>query len=67
MGIEESGLSDALVESAEEDNDWENCPCPGCKEAIWLRLVAVYGTGTCWVVYCGGCGKTIQKQWNFIS
>ena len=62
MSIEDGGLDDAIIESAEDETDWEECPV--CEEANWLRAVAAYPNGACGVIYCGGCGKTIQKRWN---
>lgn len=65
MGIEDGGLTNALIEEAEDDLDWEECPC--CGDIAWLRVVAAYARGTCWVVFCGGCGKPVMEKWNLLS
>lgn len=64
MGVEDGGLTNALVESAVDDMDDEDCPC--CESSNWLRAVAAYTSGSCWVIYCGGCGKTVQRRWNIV-
>jgi len=61
MSIEDGGLAEAIVESADEE-DWEDCPC--CGYSDWLRAIATYPGGACFVVYCGECGKPVQKRWN---
>jgi hypothetical protein len=62
MGIEDDDLAEVIIESAEDETDWEECPC--CEAAEWLRAIAAYPKGACWVIYCGGCGKTVQKRWT---
>jgi len=64
MGIEDGGLNEVHVESVEDDSEWEECPC--CETSNWLRAIAAYPRGACWVVYCGDCGKTIQERWNIV-
>lgn len=64
MGIEESGLFDIIVEDASEEEAFEECPCCGAEH--WLRAIACYIKGACWVIYCAGCGKPVQKRWNII-
>jgi hypothetical protein len=62
MEIEEGGPTEALIEPANSEAEWEECPC--CGECNWLRVVAAYATGACWVIYCGGCGKKLDGKWN---
>jgi len=64
MGIEDGGPTEVHVEPADEDADWERCPA--CEEVQWLRAIAAYEKGACWVIYCGGCGKPIEKRWNIL-
>lgn len=64
MGIEESGLTEVHVEPADEEADWEVCPC--CGYTQWFRAIAAYRKGACWVLYCGSCGKPLQKKWNIL-
>lgn len=64
MSIEESGFKEAIVEEGDEEADWEECPC--CGDTDWVRAIAVYERGTCWVLFCGGCGKPIQEKWNIL-
>jgi hypothetical protein len=63
MSVEDGGPVEVWVEPA--DDDWDEV-CPGCEKDTWLRAIAGYRTGACWVVFCGGCGKTIQKRWNIL-
>jgi hypothetical protein len=62
MGIEDGGLVEVHVEQADDED--EACPC--CEADDWVRAIAVYPKGACWVIYCGGCGKVIQQKWNII-
>jgi len=63
MGVEDGGPVEICVEPA--DDDWDEiCPC--CEESNWVRAIAGYRTSACWVVFCGGCGKIIQKRWNLL-
>ena len=64
MGIEDGGLTEVVIEGADEDVDHEYCP--GCEVTNWLRAISVYGRGTCWVVFCGGCGRTVEERWNIL-
>jgi len=63
MGIEDGGLVDALIEDV---SDEEDSLCPACNDMLWLRVVAVYPRGTCWVLYCGACGRMLQERWNML-
>lgn len=45
--------------SAEEDEI-----CPSCNDLLWFRLIADYKNGVCYVIYCGSCGKPVEKKWN---
>ena len=62
MGVEDSGLTEVLVEPAEDED--EACPC--CEADNWLRAIAAYNRGACWVIYCGDCGRPVQHRWNII-
>lgn len=64
MGIEDGGVTEAIIEPADDDADWERCPC--CGDVGWMRLIAAYSRGSCWVIYCGSCGKPIEKRWNML-
>ena len=65
MGIEDGGLVEAIVEGAEDEvEDMGACPC--CHELAWVRLIAAYARGSCWVLYCGNCGKPTHEQWNIL-
>jgi hypothetical protein len=64
MGIEDSGLVEVIVEDADEDADFETCPC--CGYTAWFRAVAAYREGACWVIFCAHCGKPIEKRWNIV-
>jgi hypothetical protein len=63
MSIESDGLNEVLIEDCSDEED-ELCPC--CNDLNWLRLVAAYPRGACWVIYCGSCGKSFQERWNII-
>ena len=63
MSIEDGGLVDAIIECC---NDEEEELCPSCNDMDWLRLIAGYQKGACWVIYCGTCGKTFEERWNII-
>jgi hypothetical protein len=45
--------------SAEEDE-----LCPSCNDMLWLRLIADYKNGICYVIYCASCGKPVETKWN---
>lgn len=62
MSIEEGGLTDLFIEDANEAADFENCPC--CERSNWLRAIAAYTRGACWVIYCGDCGRAFEERWN---
>ena len=61
MGIEDGGPTGIIVEDASEDDD-ELCPC--CDDLDWLRAIATYKKGACYVIFCGSCGKTIEEKWT---
>jgi hypothetical protein len=52
---------DMIIEDASSDEDEL---CPSCEDMDWLRLIADYKNGVCYVIYCGKCGKSIEKRWN---
>ena len=64
MEIEYGQPHDCILEDASEDEEFEKCPC--CGDNHWLRLIACYEKGACWVIYCAGCGKPVQKRWTII-
>lgn len=64
MGIEDGGPTEVHLEPADDEADWEECPC--CGEDRWLRAIAAYQRGTCWVIFCAGCGKPIQEKWGIL-
>jgi hypothetical protein len=61
MSIEDGGPQDFLLEAADEDE-----VCPICDADNWLRAVAIYKRGACWIIYCGDCGRTIEERWNIL-
>ena len=65
MGIEDGGLVEAIVEDASDVTEDEG-PCPCCHELHWLRVIAAYARGACWVIYCGNCGKPIEERWSIL-
>ncbi len=50
---------DIILEDAEEEEE-----CPICEGDRWLRAIAVYERGSCWVIYCADCGRSIEERWN---
>jgi hypothetical protein len=64
MSIEESHPDEVHLEPADEQAEWEECPC--CGESTWYRLIAAYVRGACYVIYCGGCGKPFEQKWNIL-
>jgi hypothetical protein len=52
---------DLIIEDASTDEDEL---CPSCEDMDWLRLIADYKNGVCYVIYCGECGKPAEKRWN---
>jgi hypothetical protein len=65
VGVEDGGIVDLILELAEESAEDEG-PCPCCGEFDWLRAIASYMGGACWVVFCGGCGRPLEQRWNII-
>ena len=65
MGIEDGGLDEVIVEGAEDEAD-DMGACPRCHELAWIRMIAVYARGSCWVICCGNCGDIIEKRWNVL-
>jgi len=63
MSIEDGGVNDAVIEDASDEED-ELCPI--CHDLAWERVVAIYPRGTCWVLFCGSCGKPFQKKWTML-
>lgn len=63
MTIEEGGPLDYVLEDcSDEEDEW----CPVCEEVVWLRLIAAYQRGTCWVLFCAGCGRTFKEKWTLL-
>jgi hypothetical protein len=52
---------DLMLEDASSDEDEL---CPACNDMKWLRLIADYKNGVCYVIYCEACGKPVEKKWN---
>ena len=64
MSVEEARPAEVIIEPIEE---WESDgPCPCCEVEVWLRLVARYSRGCCWVIFCSGCGTLVQKRWTLL-
>jgi len=63
MGIEDGGLREVIVEDATDEEE-ECCPC--CGGERWVRAIAAYNSGACWVLYCADCGKPLQKKWTIL-
>lgn len=63
MGIEAGTPIDFILEdaSAEEDE-----VCGACEGATWLRLIAAYVRGGCYVIFCAGCGKPLDSRWTIV-
>lgn len=51
---------DWIVEPAE----YETEICAHCEADDWMRAIAIYARGCCYVIYCGGCGKSIEERWT---
>ena len=62
MSIEDGGPKDYIIEEVE--GEVEDCPC--CETNNWLRAIAAYERGTCWVIYCADCGRTAEERWNIL-
>jgi len=60
--IEGDGLREILIEAADDDMDWERCPC--CEHLEWLRIIAGYKRGACWVIFCAACGGIVEERWT---
>ena len=65
MGIEDGGPTEVIVEAADDAVE-ELGACPCCHELNWLRAIAAYRSGACFVIYCGNCGKTVEERWNIV-
>jgi len=57
--IEDAGPSGSALDKWDE-------PCPTCEQEMWLRAIAARRTGAVYVVFCAGCGKSIQERWNLL-
>ena len=62
MSIEDATPRDVIVEAA----DTETEQCPACESENWLRAIAGYDKGACWVIFCADCGKTLDERWNML-
>jgi hypothetical protein len=63
MSIEDGSPHDLILEDASAD---EEELCPACESMRWLRLIAAYTRGACYVVYCGDCGKPSDARWTIL-
>ena len=62
MSIEDGGPKDLILEDAEAETE----VCPVCESENWLRAIAGYTNGACWVIFCADCGRTIEERWNIL-
>lgn len=58
------GKGQPLEVHLEDASGDEDELCPDCEDMDWLRLIADYKNGVCYVIYCGSCGKPVEKKWN---
>jgi len=64
MGIENGGLVETYIGAVEDIDEIDQWNCFICGGEEWVRLIAIYAKGSCWVTFCGECGTVVQKRWS---